>query len=397
MRYDLVFEGGGARGVVFVGALEALQAAGHTTGRLLGTSAGAIVATLLAAGYTPAEMREALNETIHGTPVFQTFLAPPPPFAADEIQNSALRSFFRDLDWAFVPESVEDKLDDALTEMLLRFPVHRNLMAYLERGGWFAGEPFNRWLTGKLESGEFQGKPRAFGQMTLRQFHEVTDAELSMVVTDTSAARMRVLNHRTAPDCPLVWAVRMSMNLPFVWPDIHWEQSWGMYLGGKLTGNVMLDGGILSGFPLELFVSNEPFVQALMGKASGNPLLGLLIDETLRVSNDPYQGVAPPPSGLDLTSLRAVERITRLVNTMTSARDTMVLEAFEESVVRLPARGYGTIEFDMSDARRDLLVESGRAAMARWLEKASPAGKVESARAASIAAINQRAMAIFSE
>jgi len=397
MKYDLVFEGGGARGVVFLGALEELQAAGHTTGRLLGTSAGAIVATLLAAGYTTAEMHEALKEKVHGVPVFQTFLAPPPPFAANEIQNSALRSFFRDLDWAFVPDSIEDKLDDALAEMLLRFPVHRNLMAYLERGGWFAGEPFNRWLTGKLERGEYQGKPRAFGQMTLRQFHDATGAELSMVVTDTTAARMRVFNHRTAPGCPLVWAVRMSMNLPFVWPDVHWDPSWGLYLGGALTGNVMLDGGILSGFPLELFVSNEPFVQALMGKTSGNPLLGLLIDETLRVPNDPNEGIPPPPSGLDLTSLRAVERITRLVNTMTSARDTMVLEAFEKNVVRLPAKGYGTIEFDMGDVRRDLLVESGRTAMRHWLERASPTGKVESAQMASMEAINRRAMAVFAE
>lgn len=397
MEYDLVFEGGGARGVVFLGALAELQTAGHTAGRLLGTSAGAIVATLLAAGYTPAEMLAALHEKVQGVSVFQTFLAAPPPFSDEEVQNSALRGFFRDLDWAFVPESVEDKLDEALAYMLLRFPIHRNLMAYLERGGWFAGDPFNVWLASKLESGQFQGKRRAFSEMTLRQFHEATKSELSLVVTDTTAARMRVLNHRTAPNCPLVWAVRMSMNLPFVWPDVIWQPSWGHYLGGALAGNVMLDGGILSGFPLELFVSDEPFVQALMGKPSRNALLGLLIDETLRVPNDPDKGEQPPPSGLDLTSLRAVERITRLVNTMTSARDTMVLEAFEDAVVRLPAKGYGTIEFDMSDARRDRLVESGRVAMRRWLEKVTPSATVDKTFTAFATAINRRALAIFAE
>ena len=50
MKYDLVFEGGGAKGMVFVGALHVFEAQGHTYGRLLGTSAGAITATLLAAG-----------------------------------------------------------------------------------------------------------------------------------------------------------------------------------------------------------------------------------------------------------------------------------------------------------------------------------------------------------
>ena len=41
-EFDLVFEGGGAKGIVFVGALNALLAGGHSYRRLIGTSAGAI-------------------------------------------------------------------------------------------------------------------------------------------------------------------------------------------------------------------------------------------------------------------------------------------------------------------------------------------------------------------
>ena len=43
--FDMVFEGGGAKGTAFVGALEVLFAAGHKHRRLVGTSAGAITAT----------------------------------------------------------------------------------------------------------------------------------------------------------------------------------------------------------------------------------------------------------------------------------------------------------------------------------------------------------------
>lgn len=50
MKYDLVFEGGGAKGMVFVGACEEFFRRGHSFDRLLGTSAGASTATLLAAG-----------------------------------------------------------------------------------------------------------------------------------------------------------------------------------------------------------------------------------------------------------------------------------------------------------------------------------------------------------
>jgi predicted acylesterase/phospholipase RssA len=62
MKYDLVFEGGGAKGMVFVGACEELFRRGHSFDRLLGASAGVITATLLATGYTPQEMLEALTE-----------------------------------------------------------------------------------------------------------------------------------------------------------------------------------------------------------------------------------------------------------------------------------------------------------------------------------------------
>ena len=85
MKYDLVFEGGGAKGMVFVGAYDELVKRGHTAGRLLGTSAGAITAALLAAGYTPKEMLDALNEHENGKPVFAGFMGEPPPFNKEEI------------------------------------------------------------------------------------------------------------------------------------------------------------------------------------------------------------------------------------------------------------------------------------------------------------------------
>jgi NTE family protein len=49
MKYDMVFEGGGAKGMVFVGAMQEFESRGHSHDRLLGTSAGAITAALLAA------------------------------------------------------------------------------------------------------------------------------------------------------------------------------------------------------------------------------------------------------------------------------------------------------------------------------------------------------------
>jgi len=56
------------------------------------------------------------------------------------------------------------------------------------------------------------------------------------------------------------------------------------------------------------------------------------------------------------------------VDTATTAHDKMVIDEHASLVVRLPAAGYGTTEFDMSDERRDALVDAGKIAMALYLD-----------------------------
>jgi NTE family protein len=370
MKYDLVFEGGGAKGMAFVGAYEAFTEEGHTFARLLGTSAGAITAALLAAGYTPQEMLDALAEREDGKPVFAAFMGVPSPFSEAEIQGGAIRKLLRDVDVKFLPDLVEERMDDAIAEALAETPRLRHVYSLIERGGWYAADRFVSWLEAKLDSGPWKGGQRAFSHMTLAQFYAETRVELSVVAADTSGGRLLVLNHHTAPDCPLVWAVRMSMSIPFVWPEVIWSADWGTYLGRPIVGHAVVDGGVLSNFPIELLISDEAQVTRLMGAKGADPVLGMLIDEGM--------AVPPPPSDsrgqllevdIQVTELRVVKRLMNLVDTVTTAHDKMVLDAFSDLVVHLPAGGYGTTEFDMSDAKRDALVEAGRRAMGVYLTR----------------------------
>jgi hypothetical protein len=50
-----------------------------------------------------------------------------------------------------------------------------------------------------------------------------------------------------------------------------------------------------------------------------------------------------------------------------------VIEAFENLVARMPAKGYGTTEFDMTDERRNTLVKAGRKAMYNYFTYEQPA------------------------
>ena len=52
-----------------------------------------------------------------------------------------------------------------------------------------------------------------------------------------------------------------------------------------------------------------------------------------------------------------------------AAHDKMVIEEYSHLVARLPAQGYGTTEFDMTDERREALLAGGRAAMRAYLER----------------------------
>ncbi len=276
MKYDLVFEGGGAKGMVLVGAYEEFVRRGHSHRRLLGTSAGAITAALAAAGYTPDEMLAALDERENGLPIFAGFLGQPAPFEQEEIRASAIRTFLRNIDFRFIPGFVEERLDDAIAQILAQNLGSRHLFAFVERGGWYAADRFVTWLGTRLDSGPWHGGQRQFSQMTLSQFFDATQVDLSLVASDTTDARLLVLNHNTAPQCPLVWAVRMSMSIPLLWDEVIWQKDWGTCLG----------------------------------------------------------------------------------------RD----HAFSHLVVRLPAQGYGTTEFDMSDERRAALVEAGRSAMGDYFD-----------------------------
>ncbi|MCB0033125.1 MAG: patatin-like phospholipase family protein, partial [Anaerolineales bacterium] len=219
MEYDLVFEGGGAKGMVFVGAMQEFEARGHKIGRLLGTSAGAITATFLAAGYTSEEMLAALQEQVDHQSVFTTFMGIPQEFDNHTIQKSILYSLFESVDVPFVSERFEHRFDELIIERLMELPTFRHLFSFLERGGWYAAESFLSWVERKLNSGEYEGQPRQFGSLTLGEMHAATGKDLSLIAADITHGRMLVLNHRTAPDCPVIWAVRMSMSIPLLWQE----------------------------------------------------------------------------------------------------------------------------------------------------------------------------------
>src|SRR3712207_4906084 len=117
---DLVFEGGGLKGIGLVGAYSVLEEQGYTPQNMAGASAGAIVAALVAAGYTAAELRQIIME-----------------FDFSDLKDRAWE------DW---------------------LPLFPRTVSILKDRGIYEGEAFLKWMSGLLEA---KGV-RTFGDLVRR-------------------------------------------------------------------------------------------------------------------------------------------------------------------------------------------------------------------------------------
>jgi predicted acylesterase/phospholipase RssA len=357
-KFDVVFEGGGAKGIAFVGALDVLAQRGHTLRRYLGTSAGAITATLLAAGYSTQEMMAAVMERqADGTPRFSSFMDVP---AASDFPDavraqSITLTALKEVDLPLIPAGFEDRVRNQLLDKMLNNSIFARLFSFTECGGYYSGRTFLNWMREKLAVKGIQATD------TLADFARKTGSDLSLCASDTTDVELLVLNHRTAPNVPLANAVRMSMSIPFVWEEVVWNADWGTYLEREKAGNLVVDGGILSNFPLRLIAENSEGVRPIMGDtdAAGAGNLGLLIDERLAVPGAADTDKTPLP----VTRLRTIQRVSRLIDTMMGAYDNDGIRRFPTEICRLPAKGYGTLEFGMEGERLELSLASARAAM----------------------------------
>jgi predicted acylesterase/phospholipase RssA len=249
-----------------------------------------------------------------------------------------------------------------LLDELLKNRIYCQLFSLVECGGAFAGDKFLDWIIEKLNT------KGVTADASLKTFFDQTGTDLSLVASDTSDMEMLVLNHRTAPDCPIAWAVRMSMCIPFVWREVVWKPEWSLYRGRSKAGNIIVDGGVLSNFPIRLIdiqPAVDPEIKEIMGDTDADAAenLGLLIDTKLQAAG----ATVPAKSSSLLEHSKSVQRISRLIDTMMSTQDNDEIRSHEKEICRLPAKGYGTMEFDMAQDRLNALIDAGRNAMTEHL------------------------------
>ncbi len=203
---DLVLEGGGVKGIGLVGAIEELDKAGYKVRRVAGTSAGAIIGSLVAAGMPVATMLATMQSLDYKK--------------------------FRD-------EGFVDKLG-----------IGGKTASLLFEQGVYEGKYFRSWLADQLE----KLGVRTFADLKLTEpwaekLPPSQRYKLVVVASDITGGRLARLpwdyeRYGLDPDKQLVAdAVRASMSIPFFYEPV------------KLDGQTLVDGGMLSNFPIDLFDS----------------------------------------------------------------------------------------------------------------------------------------------
>ncbi|MGA1873890.1 MAG: patatin-like phospholipase family protein [Thermoplasmatota archaeon] len=210
---DLVFAGGGAKGVAHLGAIWAFDKLGIRFKRLAGTSAGALTASIVSAGFTTRELM-------------------------DELFNQD----FMDLRDGFWDQ---------------RLPKLAKLAAVSTSYGMYEGEKLQRWIEELLA----KKKANTFGRLPMEKVGMLADLDrhdgprLSIMASDVSHScellmpRDLVLDRygNIRPDSfPISAAVRMSVAVPFFFTPY------------KLSGSLIVDGAFATNLPLEAFDVPDP-------------------------------------------------------------------------------------------------------------------------------------------
>jgi NTE family protein len=311
---DLVLEGGGVKGSGLVGAVEALvnRDDPYVFHRIAGTSAGAIVASLLAAGCTLPELKKTMDE----------------------------------LDFS---------LFEDVPSMFRRTKALGSIIGLVFKEGMYVGDFLHTWIADTLA----QHGVRTWADLKQDDPGSSLPPErrykLVVIVSDASRGLMLRLPWDylellgVDPDEQLVAdAVRASASIPFFFRPMRLKTD------PKVTGHTVVvctDGGMLSNYPIDIFDRTDD-------APSRWPTLGVKLSARSSQSRSPWNGAE--------TNFSLAKS---LLGTMMSAHDRIHVAdpAFAARSVFVDTTGFAATDFLLKAEDKTKLYDNGHSAAIRFL------------------------------
>ena len=316
---NLVFEGGGVKGIAYVGALEVLDKEGilKNIKRVAGTSAGAMVAVLVGLNYTTTEISEILWDLN-----FKNFL------------------------------------DD-------NFGMVRDIDRLINEYGWYKGDFFRdkmaEFIEGKTGNGEATFKDLA----KAKKFRDIY-----LIGADLSTGFSKVFCYNNTPDVKVADAARISMSIPLFFRAVQNINN---------DGHVYVDGGLLDNYPIKVF-DRASFIKkesnrretAYYEKANksltrklgqidkqvyNKETLGFRLDSKEEINKFLHPEMEMPIKN-DIKTLFTYTKA--LVTTLIDFQNNVHLHSDDwQRTVYIDSLGVGSVDFNISDSKKKDLVKSG--------------------------------------
>lgn len=238
-----IFQGGGLRGLAHVAALRVAEkkeigSADRPFHAVAGTSAGAIVAALVAAGYTAKELYNDDGGGLFDADFYRFFTNISDWRRLDRLYKDLENPLFRYFVNSYHPVVFfVGLLVACLTMPFFYLRHHRLLGRLLRKQGMFDTGPFEAWLELRLQ--EKLGAPSQ-GASFIR-FSDLR-VPLKVIATDVTRLQVRVFGHEPGDETLRVAkAVCASIAIPFLFCPVRHD------------GYKYLDGGIVSNLPAWAF------------------------------------------------------------------------------------------------------------------------------------------------
>jgi NTE family protein len=315
---NLIFEGGGVKGIAYIGAMQVLSQRGllDDIRRVGGASAGAINALIFALGYDIRAQRQIL-------------------------QSTDFRKF----------------MDDS-------FGVIRDIRRLAKDFGWHKGDFFATWL-GKLVKDQLGNEKATFSDLK-----NAGHPDLYVIGTNLSTGYSEIFSIERTPDMPLVTAIRISMSIPLFFAAVRFG----------VRNDVYVDGGVMLNYPVKLFdrqkyidmdneaeaarsveYYNRENARFLLERPDRSPYvynrqsLGLRLDKAKEIGLYRYN---EPQQSKEIKSF--TQYASALISALMQVQENQHLHGDDwQRTLYINTLDVKTTDFDISDEKKDALLQEG--------------------------------------
>ncbi len=315
---NLVFEGGGVKGMGYIGAMQVMSQRGFLDhiDRVGGASAGAINALIFSLGYDIPTQRDILSSTD-----FKEFM-----------DNS--------------------------------FGYIRDFRRLWFEFGWHKGDFFSEW------AGELIKEKLGNNQATFNDLKNAGCPDLYVIGTNLSTGYSEVFSWERVPDMPLVTALRISMSIPLFFRAKRFGERKDVYV----------DGGVMMNYPVKLFdrqkyinmemekeaarsveYYNRENARFLMERPQSSPYvynrqtLGMRLDTAQEIGLFRYE---EPVEGREIKTFPTYAR--SLISALMQVQENKHLHSDDwQRTLYINTLDVKTTDFDLSDKKKMDLIDQG--------------------------------------